>query len=197
MNVDLIPTLVEDAPRLEVIYPKIEKATEHELFVEIGSFIGGNTLRVANKIRESGKDILLYTLDNFHFVNVSSESAKQSNFQLHGDHDTRQQDYYQTLMDNIYDCELQDYIIVLDGDSIELSKTFRDESIDLIFFDGAHDYPYVRDELKVWLPKVKTGGVISGHDYPCAGIQKAVKEILPNYQIKITSTNGAYFTSKI
>jgi len=44
--------------------------------------------------------------------------------------------------------------------------TFDDESIDLIYFDGyAHTGQEGGKTLEDWLPKVKKGGVISGHDY--------------------------------
>jgi hypothetical protein len=49
--------------------------------------------------------------------------------------------------------------------SVDASKTFEDESLDYIFIDANHTYEWVVEDLKAWVPKVKTGGIIMGHDY--------------------------------
>ena len=49
--------------------------------------------------------------------------------------------------------------------SVEASKEVEDGSIDIVFIDALHTYEGVRDDLEAWVPKVKVGGIISGHDY--------------------------------
>lgn len=44
---------------------------------------------------------------------------------------------------------------------------FADESLDLIFLDGDHKYKGFKQDLENWLPKLKKGGIICGHD--CEG----------------------------
>lgn len=51
------------------------------------------------------------------------------------------------------------------GDSVKVSEMIKDKSLDLIFIDGAHDYKSVMADLQAWLPKLKPGGTMSGHDY--------------------------------
>ena len=41
----------------------------------------------------------------------------------------------------------------------------QDGSLDLVFIDGAHDYGNVRIDIQGWLPKVRKGGILCGHDY--------------------------------
>ena len=55
---------------------------------------------------------------------------------------------------------------------------FSDESIDFIYLDSLHSYEHVSLELKLYSPKVKKGGIISGHDYGpnWQGVERAVKE---------------------
>jgi cephalosporin hydroxylase len=193
MNINEIETLVEEEVRTEIFYPFIDKSTDGVRIVEVGTFVGGNLCRVANHIKGIGKQIDLIGVDNFHFVNISNQAINSVGLKF-GEYDVRQESFYQTLVNNINLNELQNFIRLIDGDSIDVAKTFEDESIDLLFLDGSHSYPYVGNELQAWLPKVKKGGIISGHDWPCDGIQLAVKEQLPNHQIHITSTNGAYWT---
>ncbi len=64
--------------------------------------------------------------------------------------------------DFITDLERAELII---GSSDECAKRFDDEFFDLVFIDADHSEDAVRIDLRAWLPKVKTGGVISGHDY--------------------------------
>jgi len=49
--------------------------------------------------------------------------------------------------------------------SVEASKDFEDESLDFVYIDGNHNFMSIAEDLYVWTPKVKKGGVISGHDY--------------------------------
>lgn len=65
---------------------------------------------------------------------------------------------------------------------IAFPKTFK---ADAIFIDGAHDYESVRDDIKRYLPHVKPGGIISGHDYQAGfpGVVKAVDECIAKPQM--------------
>jgi predicted O-methyltransferase YrrM len=49
--------------------------------------------------------------------------------------------------------------------SLEAAALIPDGSLDLVFIDAAHDYPSVRADIDAWRPKVRAGGVLSGHDY--------------------------------
>lgn len=49
--------------------------------------------------------------------------------------------------------------------SVDASKTFEDESLDYLFIDANHSFEWVVEDMKAWIPKVKEGGIIMGHDY--------------------------------
>jgi hypothetical protein len=49
--------------------------------------------------------------------------------------------------------------------SVPASKQFKDESLDFIYIDSNHDFAHVIEDLNAWSPKVKKGGIISGHDF--------------------------------
>ena len=59
---------------------------------------------------------------------------------------------------------------------------FEDENIDLIYIDGDHTYNGVMMDLTLWYDKVKSGGLISGHDWnkPNVGVKDAVYDFLNN-----------------
>ena len=49
---------------------------------------------------------------------------------------------------------------------------------DFVFIDAAHSYEAVRDDIRLWAPKVKPGGWLGGHDYhpKFQGVIRAVDE---------------------
>lgn len=64
------------------------------------------------------------------------------------------------------------------GLSSEMVKLIPDNSIGLIYLDGDHSYQGALADLKAFLPKLVTGGIMAGHDYlsPDYGVEKAVNE---------------------
>jgi len=49
--------------------------------------------------------------------------------------------------------------------SMDAVKDFKDDSLDFVYIDANHTFPYVVNDIWEWEKKVKIGGVISGHDY--------------------------------
>jgi len=67
--------------------------------------------------------------------------------------------------------------------SSEAVKDFEPESIDIVFIDANHNYEYVLEDIDKWSKIVKSGGIVSGHDYfpnpkksRAPGVKKAVDE---------------------
>lgn len=48
--------------------------------------------------------------------------------------------------------------------SAEAAADFEDESIDVVYVDGDHDYKGVLQDIMLWWPKVKPGGYLLGDD---------------------------------
>lgn len=64
--------------------------------------------------------------------------------------------------------------------SKEASLDFPDNFFDLIYIDGDHSYQSVKQDILLWIGKVKKKGIIAGHDYNWSGVEKAVNEIFFN-----------------
>jgi hypothetical protein len=81
--------------------------------------------------------------------------------------------------------------------SYESSKLFQDEYFDLVFIDASHFYEDVLDDIKIWIPKVKKGGFISGHDYGMGekkghGVKQAVDEYFGEGNV-IVKEDGVWY----
>ena len=65
------------------------------------------------------------------------------------------------------------------------SNQFEDNSIDFVFIDADHSYDGVKEDIKMWEPKVKKGGLVSGHDINMLDVRMAVQEYNMNYDTTV------------
>lgn len=54
---------------------------------------------------------------------------------------------------------------VVKATSMQAVEHFADGSLDFVYIDGNHEFRYVAEDLQEWVPKVRKGGTVSGHDY--------------------------------
>lgn len=69
--------------------------------------------------------------------------------------------------------------------SEEAARQIPDASLDFVYLDARHDYASVKEDIALWYPKVKPGGVLAGHDYlegkigdTVFGVKPAVDEFI-------------------
>ena len=77
-----------------------------------------------------------------------------------------------------------DNVHVIRKFSMDALKDFEDESLDFVYIDGNHEFPYVAEDIFYWSKKVKSGGLVAGHDYhfnKCNFAYLQVTEIVDAY----------------
>jgi hypothetical protein len=82
--------------------------------------------------------------------------------------------------------------------SLEASQQFQPESLDFVFIDGDHSYEACALDIRIWWPKLKNGGLLSGHDYVDEknyGVQKAVHEFVGVRELRL-GLNNTWFITK-
>ena len=60
---------------------------------------------------------------------------------------------------------------------------FEDDSLDFVYVDGDHTYDGVIRDIKLYLPKIKSGGFIAGHDLGKETVTKAIRNQLGEVDI--------------
>lgn len=78
---------------------------------------------------------------------------------------------------------LKDNYVYFTAESSEATRHFPDKCVDLLFIDANHTYEFVKRDIQKWLPKMKPGSIMAGHDYgrddyrPYQGVYDAVNEM--------------------
>lgn len=74
----------------------------------------------------------------------------------------------------------QENIIKIKKSSNDAVKEFENNMFNFVYIDANHNFLDVKNDITLWLPKVKKGGFICGHDYQSKfpGVIKAVNELL-------------------
>ena len=135
---------------------------EGSTFVEVGTYLGRSICSLAEVVTSSGKDIRIIGIDTC--VGSGPEGPKQKNY-----HEAATTagggTFAGTLHRNILECGYGDTIAIMITDSHRASRLFADATLDWVHLDARHDYDSVRADITAWLPKVKSGGWLTGDDY--------------------------------
>ena len=54
--------------------------------------------------------------------------------------------------------------------------------MDFVFIDADHRYESVKADIRAWVPKLRPGGMLSGHDIDYPSVLRAVSELVPNFK---------------
>lgn len=91
-------------------------------------------------------------------------------------------------MENNADIKLAKYkhkIRWIKKKSVDAVKFIADNSLDFVYIDGNHTYKSVAKDILSYYPKIKKGGLLSGHDYDYGSIKRAVNEFINNQNLKL------------
>jgi predicted O-methyltransferase YrrM len=146
---------------------------KRNFMVEIGSYVGDSSEIFAQYFK------FIYCVDPW-------ENGYDSN-------DAASYQYPMNIIESQFDelCGRYDNIKKIKKKSIDVVDEFKNKSLDMVYIDGKHTYEAVKEDIKLWLPKIKDNGYIAGHDYQSKfqGTIDAVKEVLgyPNLIFPDTS----------
>lgn len=130
-----------------------------ETIVEIGSWMGRSTHALLSGCREG----TVIAVDHF----------KGSASEINGAHiAAKDQDIYALFKKNVGSFP---NLVVFRMESVKAASFFKDLSIDMIFLDGDHEYPQVKDDFVAWHPKCKK--LFCGHDFTQGGLPKTFEEM--------------------
>jgi lipopolysaccharide biosynthesis glycosyltransferase len=104
-----------------------------------------------------------------------------------------QEDRYQRTRERLQ--QFGERSVILRSFSAEASEQFRDNSLDFVFIDANHDFEHCSEDLRLWWPEIREGGVMAGHDFFDAvrgggvyGVKTAVHTFFGTQGVRVRST---------
>jgi predicted O-methyltransferase YrrM len=132
--------------------------------IEIGSFVGESTVLFAQSFKK------VIAIDPFL---ADYDPADPTSYLFEFDN------VYQTYLDRITVYSNIETIVDTSDNAV---KELVGKEFDFVYIDGLHTYEGVKTDIQNYLPLVKKGGVIGGHDYTLGhkhliGVYEAVNEM--------------------
>jgi predicted O-methyltransferase YrrM len=156
-------------------------------FVEIGVLFGRSTMFMANEIKRSGKQITFDAIDRYAHdrltwttefdslvAKMSPERAAVARRAVASATLLNEVPFYFVLKAGLYH-----HVNLICGLAQEQARLYEDASLDFVFLDDDHQYRETKELILAYLPKIKVGGTIAGHDFTITwpGVIRAVNEV--------------------
>ena len=156
-------TIMRDQNGSEGLLDLIKELPSKSSMIEIGTFTGESTVIFGDHFEQViGVDPMLPDYDP-----IDATSFFNFNEVL-----------------NMFKNRTKEYnnISLVQKTSNDAVNDFEDGSFDFVYIDGIHTYDGVKSDIINYLPKIKKGGVIGGHDYTnqiehLVGVYQAVNEM--------------------
>lgn len=142
-NLDIKGWMFEE--ELQVIEQLAKQVMPNGVIVEVGSFCGKSTLAWAMNADSS---VTIYAFDYF-YEHIPDENGNMCNS-------------WEEFKKNT---EQFKNVISIRGGVPEDKKYTDSQLIDILFVDASHNNPNDWNIIQHFLPFVKSGGIVSGHDY--------------------------------
>ena len=172
------------------------------LIIEIGCWEGYSTYNLTNKVFPENLECVDHWKGNIHESKVTGKTHITEDI-------LRERNVYDTFINNMNKLTNHNYTIH-NMDCFNYLRTLK-EKVKFVHIDASHDYYSVKNTLQLLIPLMVDNGIICGDDFYTSnteelhgGVQRAVKELLPNYRSKdnlfyyqhhITHTNGELYYS--
>lgn len=153
----------------------VERTPNGGKIIEVGVWKGKSVAFLGVEVINSGKNIQIDAVDTWR--GTSNEVAHRDDWYVQNDK------LYELFLENIKPVtrgvHQHDVIRPVRKTSLDAAQDYPDRSLDAVFIDAAHDYDSVCADIRAWLPKVKPGGILAGHDWSWPTVRQAVQDTLP------------------
>lgn len=126
-----------------------------ELFAELGykegAEVGVEKGRYSKRLCQGNPDLLLHSIDAWAAYSGYRDHVTQRKLDM----------FYEETKQRLepFNCN------IIRGFSVEVANQFENGSLDFVYIDGNHEFSQVTADIHAWEPKVRKGGIVSGHDY--------------------------------
>jgi len=163
---------------LRALYQLSSSLSENSIIVEVGSLCGKSAVQFAR----SSPTSTIYCFDfwdGFQFKTGNGVTG------------TNKLEYFNFFTQNYPNIKPKQITVSPHG------AEWGDQLVDMVFIDAAHTNPYDWEIIEYWLPKIKKGGILCGHDYRDNTFPDVIKnanklEKILNQPVTLYSDMGQY-----
>lgn len=149
----------------ERLYTQAAANLEFKRFVEVGVWLGKSVIYLAEELKSLNRtDVEVFAVDHFQGSVELAEMIK-----------AHKGSTYRQFVENLERSGCASLVKVVALPSRQASRQFADASVDFVFIDGSHDFISVVDDITHWRPKVRSGGLVAGHDVGYPDVKRAVE----------------------
>jgi hypothetical protein len=160
--------------KLVVIIRNLDKAhlidTLQHKNCKFGAEIGVYNAEFSAPLLRAMPNLVLYMIDPYkHWPDDIYDDVGNDNQEI--------QDARYELVKKIAE-EHRERAKLLRATSVDALACVPDNSLDFVFIDANHEYNFVKEDVGRWYKKVKSGGIVAGHDFSdqFPGVKLAVIE---------------------
>ncbi len=156
----------------EVYRDAVAQVPDGGTIIEVGSWQGQSLAFLLVEAHNSGKRLKVFGVDHFRGSVGDGPLIQEADLKsivAHCAHNLRRAGYPFSLVH---------------ANSDVGASFFADGSVDFCFIDAGHMYDEVKADLAAWLPKMKPGGVMAGHDFNQVPVANAVREAFQDRTIE-------------
>lgn len=77
--------------------------------------------------------------------------------------------------------KFDDNVIQVFEPSLTVAKTVKDGQYDFVYIDALHTLEAVEADMEAWITKVRSKGILSGHDFSMKTVGPAVQKVAKKY----------------
>jgi predicted O-methyltransferase YrrM len=144
----------------------------------IGAEVGVADGRYSEILCNNIPDLKLYCIDPYITYNENSQDGNQQQ---------------QNKCEEIAKRRLGKFNITFIKEFSTNALKFLNEELDFVYIDANHKFDYVMTDIILWSKKVKSGGIVAGHDYWSIrdfGVKDAVDAYTKAHHIELNIIEG-------
>lgn len=150
------------------VYDEItSKLPDNANIVELGCYLGKSTYYLIQRLKERGIEFNLDVVDVFE-NNLSTDNKSTYN-----------KSFLDTFKKNM-GADLSYIKNIHKKLTHNAVKLYEDNSLDFIYVDASHREEDVLNDILLWFPKLKIGGIMAGDDWQKVGVRNAVVKVILN-----------------
>lgn len=145
----------------------VDDAPNSSWLVLVGVYHGFDLRHLAHRAKAADKNLTVVGVD---WGRGSPELADQLPHMPHGN-------LAGAMLATLETAGVADDVLLIIADSRKAAKLVPDGVCHMVFLDGDHSREGVRADIEAWLPKVRPGSYLCGHDWPTfSGVRGAVTD---------------------